>query len=193
MNVYDPYPDSITISGETTRLNLAYDRVLRALDVQDMDELLPEDRIELQCELLLADDEKIPETTVEQAELLVEIFRMIFPPQEQQNPSKEKYVDFHQDAGMIRSAFFRIGVDLTREPIHFMQFMELLKDLPSDTALMRTIEIRMRPVPKFDGHNQEQIDAILKAKQRVALKMTDEERMAKFAASLKNSNLLKGR
>ncbi len=192
MNIYDPYPDSITIRGKQICLNLAYDRVLMALDVQDMDELLPADRIELQCELLLADKEPIPGTAAEQVEILIEIFKTIFPQREENTP-KEKYIDFHQDAGMIRSAFFRIGVDLTKDRIHFMQFMELLKDLPSDTALMRTLEIRMKPVPKFDGHNQEQIDAILRAKQRVALKITEEERMAKFAASLKNSNLLKGR
>lgn len=192
MNIYDPYPDSITIRGKQICLNLAYDRVLMALDVQDMDELLPGDRLELQCELLLADKEPIPETALEQAEILTEIFKTIFPQREDNTP-KEKYLDFHQDAGMIRSAFFRIGIDLTKDHIHFMQFMELLKDLPSDTALMRTLEIRMKPVPKFDGHNQEQIDAILRAKQRVALKISEEERMAKFAASLKNSNLLKGR
>ena len=192
MNIYDPYPNSITIRGKQICLNLAYDRVLMALDVQDMEELLPVDRIELQCELLLADKEPIPATAAEQVEILREIFRTIFPEPEERT-SKEKYIDFHQDAGMIRSAFYRIGVDLTKQHIHFMQFMELLKDLPSDTALMRTLEIRMKPVPKFDGHNQEQIDAILKAKQRVALKITEEERRAKFAESLKNSNLLKGR
>ena len=192
MNIYDSYPETIEFSGKEIRLNLAYDRVLRALDVQDMEELLPEDKIELQCELLLADSEPLPATTAEQAELIVEIFKTILPEPEQSGP-KEKYIDFHQDAEMIRSAFFRIGVDLTKQHIHFIQFMELLKDLPSDTALMRTIEIRMKPVPKFDGHNQEQIDAILRAKQRVALKITEEERRAKFAASLKNSNLLMGR
>lgn len=192
MNIYDPYPDSIFFNDRIVYLNLAFDRVLRALDAQDIQDLLPEDRIELQCELLLADEESVPETTAEQAELLAEIFKLIFSEPEPNAP-KEKYIDFHQDAGMIRSAFFRIGVDLTKDHIHFMQFMELLKDLPSDSALMRTIEIRMKPVPRFDGHNQEQIDAILKAKQRVALKITEEERRARFAESLKNSNLLTGR
>ena len=74
-----------------------------------------------------------------------------------------------------------------------MRFLELLRDLPPDTALMRTIEIRMRPVPKPDGHNAEQIAAIMKAKAAVAIKMSEEERRRSFAESLKNSSLLTGR
>ena len=192
MNIYDPYPETISFHGKEIKLNLAYDRFLRALDVQEMPDLLPEDRIELQCELLLDDKEPLPATVEEQAELTMEIFRLVLPETEENRP-KEKYIDFHQDAALIRSAFFRLGVDLTKNRIHIMQFMELLRDMSSDTALMRTIEIRMKPVPEYDGHNQKQIEALLQAKQRVALKISEEERMAKFAASLKNSNLLKGR
>ena len=78
MNIYDPYPETIEHNGRTVRLNLAYDRVLRALDVQEMPELLPEDKIELQCDLLLADGERMPATLPERCELLTEIFAL-FP------------------------------------------------------------------------------------------------------------------
>jgi hypothetical protein len=93
---------------------------------------------------------------------------------------------------MIRSAFFRIGIDLLKDKIHIIQFLELLADLPSDTALMRTVEIRQRPLPKPTKHNAEQIAALQKAKARVAIKITEEERRELFAQSLKNTTLLRG-
>lgn len=192
MNIYDPFPETVEHNGKTIRLNLAYDRVLMVLDAQSDQSLLPADRIELQTALLLEDGEKLPKSTREQSELLRDIFAL-FPTEETPVKQNERYIDFHQDAAMIRSAFYRIGIDLLREKIHFMRFLELLRDLPPDTALMRTIEIRMRPVPKPDGHNQEQIAAIMKAKAAVAIKMSEEERRRSFAESLKNSSLLTGR
>ena len=191
MNIYDPYPEEIILNGHTVRLDLRYDRVLRALDIQEMDELLPEDKIELQCDLLLGPGERMPRTLQERCEFLNAVFS-IFPKPEDDRPS-EKYIDFHQDAAMIRTAFFRIGVDLLKDKIHFMQFLELLRDLPSDTALMRTIELRMRPLPEHNGHNDKQIAELIKAKQRVAIRISEEERRSHFASALKNSTLLKGR
>ena len=192
MNIYDPYPETVEHNGKTIRLNLSYDRVLMVLDANSDQSLLPADRIELQTALLLAYGEKLPKSTREQSELLRDIFDL-FPKEEAPVKQSERYIDFHQDAAMIRSAFYRIGIDLLREKIHFMRFLELLRDLPPDTALMRTIEIRMRPVPKPYGHNAEQIAAIMKAKAAVAIKMSEEERRRSFAESLKNSSLLTGR
>ena len=192
MNIYDPYPETVEHNGKTIRLNLSYDRVLRAIDAQGDALLLPADRIRLQCEMLLRRPKDAPKSTKEQAELLSAIFDL-FPKDENPVKKTERYIDLHQDAGMIRSAFFRIGIDLQRDHIHFFRFRELLKDLPADTALMRTIEIRMKPVPKPDGHNQEQIAALMKAKAAVAIKMSEEELRERFAQSLKNSSLLTGR
>ena len=192
MNIYDPYPEEIEHNGRTVRLNLSYDRVLMVIDAESDPALLPADRLDLQVSLLLADGEKVPETTLEQAELLKDIFSL-FPKDENPVKQTERFIDFHQDAAMIRSAFFRIGIDLLRDKIHFLQFLELLKDLPPDTALMRTIEIRMKPVPKPDGHNQEQIAAIQKAKAAVAIRMSEDEQRRRFSDALKNSSLLTGR
>ena len=61
-----------------------------------------------------------------------------------------------------------------------MQFMELLADLPSDTAFMRVVELRRRPVPEITKNNKEQVARLLEAKQRVAIKKTEAERRADF-------------
>jgi hypothetical protein len=189
IRLYEPYPEQIELDGKTIRLDLSYDRVLRALDLQDETVLTPEDKLELQCALMLAPGEEVPEGIEQQAAFLLAVFDL-FPKKE--NKSKERYIDFRQDAEMIRSAFFRIGIDLIRDRPHFLKFLELLSDLPSDTALMRTVSIRQQPIPEITEHNKAQVARLLEAKQRCAIKLSEEERRKKFAAKLKNTTLLKG-
>ena len=190
MNIYDAYPDSVEVDGRVYSLNLAYDRVLRAIDAQDDDSLTDEDKLFCQCAFLTADNEAIPGDQSAQARIIKAVFDML---PKSDNPTAERYIDFHQDAALIRSGFFRAyGIDLTRSDMHIMQFLELLADLPSDTALMRTVEIRQRPIPKPTKYNAEQIAALQKAKARVAIRMSEDERRARFAESLKNSSVLRG-
>ena len=188
MNIYDEYPETVEVDGVTYRLNLAYDRVLRVLDYADLD-LPPSDRLAVQCAWLLAEDEDLPQSPQTQAKIIKVVFDLLPKPAEKHT---ERFIDFHQDAALIRSAFFRIGVDLIHDRIHILQFLELLADLPSDTALMRTVEIRQRPIPAPNKHNAEQIAALQKAKARVAIRMSEEERLSRFAESLKNSTVLRG-
>ena len=191
MNIYDPYPEDIEVNGQTYKLDLAYDNVLKAIDAQEMPELTPEDRIELQCVLLLRDGYKsLPKTLTQRTALLCAIFELFKTDREPEK--QERFIDFHQDAAMIRSAFFRMGVDLLKDKIHFCRFMELLADIPTDTALYRTIEIRQRPIPKPTKDNAEQIAQLQKAKARVAIRMSEDERQKRFADSLKNLQALRG-
>lgn len=188
IRLYETYPEEIELDGKTVRLDLAYDRVLRALDLQDETALTPEDKLELQCALMIAEGEELPRDPQKQAELLIAVFEL-FPKSEKK--SREQYIDFRQDAGMIRSAFFRIGVDLIRDRPHFLRFLELLADLPTDTALMRTVQIRQTPVPQINEHNKEQVARLLEAKARCAIKRGEDERRAKFASALKNSSIMR--
>lgn len=189
MNIYDPYPESVELDGRTYDLDLAYDNVLRCIDISS-DELLTDiDRLEVQTALLLAHPQDLPADPETQARLLAAIFDLL---PKSEKTTGEKYIDFHQDAAMIRSAFFRIGVDLQKERPHICRFLELLADFPSDTALMRTIEIRQRPLPKPTKYNADEIAALQKAKARVAIRMGEDERRERFARSLKNSTILKG-
>lgn len=189
MNLYDSLPDSVELDGKTYKLDLSFDVVLLALDVAEDERLTQKQQIEAACAILLKDDKECPEDIVTQQRLLNAIYAL-FP--EGEGDNTEKYLDLHQDAKMIMSAFFRIGIDLRKERIHFFRFLELLADLPSDTALMRTIEIRQRPIPKPNKHNADEIAALQKAKQRVAIKMSDDDRRKRFAASLKQSTILRG-
>ena len=189
IRLYEPYPNEIELDGKTVRLDLSYDRVLRALDLQEETALTPEDKLELQCALMLAEGEETPTEPEKRAELLLGVLAL-FPKNER--AARERYLDFRQDAAMIRSAFFRIGVDLIRDRPHFLKFLELLSDLPSDTALMRTIQIRQAPIPQINEHNKDQVARLLEAKARCEIKLSEEERRAKFAGALKQSSLYRG-
>lgn len=191
MNIYDQYPTQAEANGRKYDLDLAYDKVLRAIDAEDIHELTPEDRLELQCALLLKNGRDVPRATEERAALLKAIFDL-FKRESDEKPPTERYIDFHQDAALIRSAFFRMGVDLQRDRIHFCRFMELLADIPTDTALYRVIEIRQRPIPAPTKHNGKQIAELQKAKARVAIKYSEEDRKRMFAENLKTISALRG-
>ena len=190
MNIYDPYPDTVEIDGKTIRLDMDFANVLRVIDSQDDPALTTADRLELQARLLLADGEECPDSPAEQAKIIAAAMELLPQGDKSDDP---RYLDLHQDAALIRSGFMRAyGIDLTRDSVHICQFLELLADLPADCALMRTIDIRRRPVPKLTKENAEQVAELQRMKAKVAIKLSEEERRQRFAESLKNSTALRG-
>ena len=189
MNVFDEYPDRVEVDGKVYPLDLSFDRVLMAMDAADDKGLSPADKIELQARLFLRRSRDLPKTA-EGREKLIRAVLELFPKPEK--GGSDKCIDFHQDAALIRSAFFRMGIDLQTDRIHFFRFLELLADLPEDTALARIIEIRTRPLPERNKHNAKLIAQIQEAKARVAIKYTDEEARERFADKLKHSSFMRG-
>ena len=177
---FDPYPDTVIVGDKIYDIDLSFATVVQVWDVQSSDDFTDKDKIELQAKLFLDDPADCPETIDKQIEFLQAVYEL-FPKQDNDG---ERYIDFHQDAAMIRSGFFRIGVDLTKDRIHFFQFLELLADLPTDTAMMRTIKLRSMPLPKRTEHNAEYIAELQRAKARVAIKYSEEERRRRFERSL---------
>lgn len=190
MNIYDLYPTTVEIDGKTIELDMDFATVLRVIDVQDDPTLMTADKLELQTLLLLADPDDLPDDPAEQARIIAAAMELLPHTEKSDEP---RYLDFHQDAALIRSGFMRAyGIDLTRDPLHICQFLELLSDLPSDTALMRTIDIRRRPIPKPTKDNAEQVAELQRLKAKVAIKYSDDEQRQQFAQSLKNSTALRG-
>lgn len=188
MNLCDPYPDRVQVDGRTYMLDLSLRNVLHAIEVPKTEGITPGAAAQVQCAWLLAEKERVPADTAV-CERILQAVLDLFPKAED---GQEKYIDFEQDAALIRSGFMRIGIDLTREDIHFLQFMELLADLPADAALMRTVQLRQAPVPEITQHNKEQVARLLEAKQRVALKLTEEERRARFERQLMQNRVFWG-
>lgn len=80
----------------------------------------------------------------------------------------EKNLDFLIDSGLIFSSFFQAyNINLRETPLHWWLFVQLLEDLPADTALMRVIHIRQE---KEKPENGKEYNARLrKAKDRYRL------------------------
>lgn len=187
--IYESYPEWIELDGQEFQLDLDFRNVLRVVALRKDESWTERERAELSVKLLLKRQEDCPAEFGEQLRLLAAVFTL-FP--KTQAEESERYLDLDQDAGMIRSAFFRIGIDLTKDKLHYFRFLELLADLPEDTALMRTVELRRKPLPKPTKTNAEEIAALQRAKARVALQIPEEERRRNFARALKNSSNLRG-
>lgn len=181
-NIYDPYPTSVEVDGTKYAVNMEYDRVLRAVDCCKDENLSDAEKLYLQARLIIVKPPKDPFLCIK---IISAAFDLI-----PKGKGGRRYMDLHQDAKMIRSAFMRAyKMDLTREHPNIVQFMELLNDLPSDTAFMKTVELRQRPIPEPapDGKNAKYIAALQKAKAAVAIEFSQEEREKMFADSLKNA------
>jgi hypothetical protein len=139
----------------------------------------------------LSDAQKIylTVTSVSDAPPTQEIFELIvhelFPPKKK-HTDDTKTMDFEQDAALIYAAFMQTyGIDLyaVRNQMDWRIFVALLKGIPENTELSRTIKIRGMKVPERTKDNSEYVDSIIKAKRAVALDepiAVKKQRMAKM-------------
>lgn len=139
----------------------------------------------------LSDAQKIylTVTSVSDAPPTQEIFELIvhelFPPKKK-HTDDTKTMDFEQDAALIYAAFLQTyGIDLyaVRNQMDWRIFVALLKGIPENTELSRTIKIRGMKVPERTKDNSEYVDSIIKAKRAVALDepiAVKKQRMAKM-------------
>lgn len=107
-----------------------------------------------------------------------------------QNNGKEgpRAIDFNQDAGYIYSAFWQCyDIDLLGKRgrrLHWWKFVALLSGLSDDTRIMQIVDIRTRPLPKPTKYNADTRLALLKAKSRYSLRISEEERQAQYQQGL---------
>ena len=80
------------------------------------------------------------------------------------------------------------GIDLYHEQgrLHWLEFLALLSGIPQNTRLSEVMEIRACKVPPATKNNHEQVRALMKAKAKYAIHITEEERQARWQAGLQN-------
>lgn len=87
-----------------------------------------------------------------------------------------RVTDFVQDADMIRAAFRQVyGINLFTAKLHWIEFSELLNNLPSGTRYSEVIEIRAKPLPEATKYNGKERAALIEAKARYAIEKGEEE------------------
>jgi hypothetical protein len=184
------YPRSIRLGPFKIHVRLAWWRVLLALQINSDDGMVMSDRLRIIARIFFPWAWLAP---FKLRVLIVQaVFKIIFD-ENSRAPSGPRYMDFEQDAPLISAAFMQAyGIDLDKSNMHWFRFRGLLEAMPDDTTFSKVVELRRRPLPKPTKYNAEEIAALQKAKAAVALNVSEEERRAWFASSLKNSTVLRG-
>jgi len=158
--ILDELPDSFN----GCRVNTDFRQGLRffaAMADKDLDE---NERAAVIIRLFFPDG--IPEET---SEIWPFIEYFISGGDEDKNGSSGPRVfDFNADSGRLYAAFLQTyGIDLRSASMHWWIFLELFRDLPEDTMLLKVIDIRGKKPPKYADDEYKQ--ALRKAKRAFAI------------------------
>ena len=172
IKLFERLPDSITVDGKRYKCNFDFRNVLKMLDIMQHDDIYPDARDYL-CARCVCN---APKNAGNVYHALCDVLFEITP-----ETGAKRLTSYEQDAGLIRSAFRQVyGIDLFRDKLHWFEFRELLQYLPDGNRYEETIGIRARPMPSPTKYNQKEREWLLKAKQQVALHLTDREQAVKY-------------
>lgn len=172
--LFDRLPEGVTVGGRFYKCDFDFRNVLKMLDVMQIQELSPAARDYhcLKCVLR----GHLPARKV--ADVYSSVCNILF---EKTPENGEKLMSFEQDAPLIRAAFRQVyQIDLFRDALTWFEFIELLHALPEGNRFTEIIGIRARPLPAPTKWNGKEREALIKAKQNVALRMTEREQKEKY-------------
>lgn len=188
MNLYDQWPNEVTVNGQSYRLDLSFDNVLYALKARGDEGMTMIDRCETFLRLVIKQDMP-PETdwvdvhnaiidlitTAKQKPTRYDINGDPIEPKGESRHFKADY-DFDYDAAYIYAAFRQAyGIDLVKEQgrLHWLSFAALFDALPDDTAFVRIRHIRATKLS--DIKDKKQKEAVRRQQHALALPDTDGE------------------
>lgn len=179
--------------GLPLTLNLAFDNILRLIDMQKDELMTDEDKLVTGLQMLVSNYEAIQKRSLaDKAEIMMAIQKNFIDTDKRPKKKDAPVFDFFQDSSLIYSSFMMdYGIDLIEQQgkLGWQQFTALLQGLSERTKLREVINIRSRPLPKPTQHNAEEIKLLSEAKAFYALKTnTDtnnyEEQLDRFGANL---------
>lgn len=174
MRLQDRLPDSVEVDGRRVPLDLDFRNVLRLMETLDDKTLLPDAREYLALKCVTKRPRNVHNT-------LMAVKGLLFQPHKRDGEPHEKITDFVQDAAMIRAAFMQVyGINLWTARLHWLEFIDLLHNLPEGNRYTDTVAIRARPVPTPTKYNQKEREWLMEAKAAVALEMTEEEKQTRY-------------
>lgn len=177
MKLYESFPNSVTVDGRKYKLNFDFRNVLRMMEILARDDLMPDARDFLALKCLTKHPKNV-------SKVISEVKKLLFP----QTPTTgERVTSYEQDAGLIRTAFRQVyNIDLSRDRLHWLEFTELIQNLPEGNRYTEIIGIRARPLPSPTKYNQKEREWLIKAKQQCALHLTDAEAERKYDKDVGN-------
>lgn len=172
--LFDRLPEGVTVGGRFFKCDFDFRNVLKMLDVMQMQELTPAARDYLCVKCVFRGH--LPARKV--ADVYSAVCNVLF---ERTPENGEKFMSFEQDAPLIRAAFRQVyQIDLFRDSLSWFEFTELLQALPEGNRFTEIVGIRARPLPAPTKWNGKEREALIKAKQSVALRMTEREQKEKY-------------
>lgn len=178
MKLYETLPDSVIVNGKRYKADFDFRNVLRMMEILARDDLIEDARQWLAVKCLMKHPPRRGYSMI-----LFEVRSMLFTGDHK--PDKKRITDYEQDADLIRAAFRQVyHIDLYRDRVHWLEFISLLSCLPDGSRYMETLGIRARPMPAPTKFNAAERRWLQKAKQEVALKVTEKEREHTYQSSL---------
>ena len=178
MKLQDSLPNGVEVDGKFYKLDFEFRNVLKMIDVLDRDDLMPEAKAYNALHCLC----KRPKNVLKVCDA---VKALLFKAPRKKDG--QKATDFVQDAGLIRAAFRQAyGIDLYREKLHWIEFTELLNAIPEGNRYSEVVGIRVRPIPAPTKWNRKEREWLMKAKQDVALELTDKERAERYERDVSN-------
>lgn len=172
--LFDRLPEGVTVGGRFYKCDFDFRNVLKMLDIMQIQELTPAAR-DYHCVKCVFRGH-LPSRKV--ADVYSSVCNILF---EKTPENGEKLMSFEQDAALIRAAFRQTyQIDLFRDALTWFEFLELLHALPEGNRFTEIVGIRARPLPAPTKWNGKEREALIKAKQSVALNMNERERENKY-------------
>lgn len=185
MDLAYPLTETVEIDGKEYPLNLAFDNVLRLIDMLNDDEVSDVEQIEVGLYMLLGTNLDLD--IAKKEEVFYQIFKSAIhdgegdgqPVDIAGNPmpmkSEKRYYDLKQDAPYIYASFMSdYGMDLFEQQgkLHWLKFKALLGGLTDGSKFLRVIDIRTAELPRGKG-TEKQRKQMLELKRVYALKGDD--------------------
>ena len=172
LKLYERLPDSVTVDGKRYKCDFDFRNVLKMLEIAQREDIVPDAKDYL-CARCLCN---APKNAGKVYDALCSILFEKRP-----DGGEKRLTSYEQDAGLIRAAFRQVyGIDLFRAKLHWFEFTELLQNLPEGNRYEEIIGIRARPIPAPNKYNQKEREWLMRAKQSVALHLTEQEQAKKY-------------
>ena len=175
LKLFDRLPEGVKVGRRFFRCDFDFRNVLKMLEIMQRDDITPlaRDYLCVRCVILRRIGLK---TASEAYKALCDL--LFEKPAEQ---AEKRLVSFGQDAGLIRAAFRQVyRIDLYRERLTWFEFMELFQGLPDGNRFEDVVGIRAKPLPAPNKYNAKERQALMEAKRKVAIHLTEREQEKKY-------------
>lgn len=171
------YPEYAEIDGKEYKIDTDFNTALKCFEVLEDEEITDYERALAIVYLLfdfLPEDEILFIKLLEKAKIFLQCGKTL-----EEQSSVKKDMDFNQDRSYIMSSFMSdYDLDISKEKLHFWQFIELLEGLTEHTILNRIRDLRNYDLSEEKDFKRRA--KIQEAQEKVKLKNSDINNVKKF-------------